>query len=232
MRYLNWMNVSRRAGSRARRMLMMLAVVLTAALQPVHAETLLVVGDSLSAARGIDRDEGWVNLLQNRLEAEAPGQHTVINASISGDTTAAGLERLPEALETHHPDIVLLELGGNDGLQGLPPERMQDNLAQMIEKSQASGARVALLGILIPPNYGQTYTKAFANVFPTLAGRYDVPLVPFILDGVALNDELMQDDRIHPNAKGQPLMLDNIWPTVASMLDEASPGDTKQASRP
>lgn len=232
MRYLNWMNVSRRAGSRARRMLMVLAVVLTAALQPVHAETLLVVGDSLSAARGIDRDEGWVNLLRKRLASEAPGQYKVINASISGDTTAAGLERLPEALEAHHPDIVLLELGGNDGLQGLPPERMQDNLAQMIEKSQASGARVALLGILIPPNYGQAYTKAFANVFPTLAGRYDVPLVPFILEGVALNDELMQDDRIHPNAKGQPLMLDNIWPTVASMLDEASLDDTSHASRP
>ena len=232
MRYLNWMKVSRRIAPKGRRRLMMLMVVLAAALQPVQAETLLVVGDSLSAARGIDRDEGWVNLLRQRLEAEAPGQHRVINASMSGDTTAAGLERLPEALETYHPDIVLLELGGNDGLQGLPPQRMQDNLAQMIEKSQASGARVAILGILIPPNYGKTYTRAFANVFPTLASRYDVPLVPFILDGVALNADLMQDDRIHPNARGQPLMLDNIWPTVASMLDEVSLGDTKQASRP
>ncbi len=231
MRYLNWMNVSCRIGSSARRTLMMLMVVLATALQPVHAETLLVVGDSLSAARGIDRDEGWVNLLRQRLESEAPGRHTVVNASISGDTTAGGLERLPEALETHQPDIVLLELGGNDGLQGLPPQRMQDNLAQMIEKSQASGARVALLGILIPPNYGQTYTKAFADVFPALASRYDVPLVPFILEGVALNEDLMQSDRIHPNAQGQPLILDNIWPTVASMLDEASPGKTAPASR-
>ncbi|WP_445621049.1 arylesterase [Kushneria sp. Sum13] len=231
MRYLNWMKVSHRLAPKARRLLMVLAVVLAAVLQPVHAETLLVVGDSLSAARGIDRDEGWVNLLRQRLETKAPGEHTVINASISGDTTVAGLERLPKALETHHPDIVLLELGGNDGLQGLPPRRMQDNLAQMIEKSQASGARVALLGILIPPNYGQTYTKAFANVFPTLASQYDVPLVPFILEGVALNDELMQDDRIHPNAKGQPIMLDNIWPTVAAMLDKASPGDATPASR-
>ncbi|GHC29806.1 arylesterase [Kushneria pakistanensis] len=210
----------------------MLLLVLAAALQPVRAETLLVLGDSLSAARGIDRDEGWVNLLRQRLASEAPGEHTVINASISGDTTAGGLERLPEALETHHPDIVLLELGGNDGLQGLPPDRMQDNLAQMIEKSQASGARVALLGILIPPNYGQAYTKAFADVFPTLASQYDVPLVPFILEGVVLNDKLMQPDRIHPNAQGQPIMLDNIWPTVASMLDEASSGDTVSASRP
>ncbi|RKD85656.1 arylesterase [Kushneria marisflavi] len=230
MRYLNWMKVSRRIAPKGRRRLMMLVVVLAAALQPVQAETLLVVGDSLSAARGIDRDEGWVNLLRQRLDAEAPGQHRVVNASISGDTTAAGLERLPDALGTYHPDIVLLELGGNDGLQGLPPQRMQDNLAQMIEKSQASGARVVLLGILIPPNYGKTYTRAFANVFPTLASRYDVPLVPFILDGVALNADLMQDDRIHPNAKGQPIMLDNIWPTVASMLETASPGDTPHAS--
>ncbi|YCA16603.1 arylesterase [Kushneria sp. AK178] len=209
---------------------MMLLVMLAAALQPVHADTLMVLGDSLSAARGIDRDEGWVNLMRQRLDAEAPGEHTVINASISGDTTAGGLERLPEALETHHPDIVLLELGGNDGLQGLPPERMQDNLAQMIEKSQASGARVALLGIMIPPNYGQAYTKAFADVFPALADEYEVPLVPFILDGVALNEALMQDDRIHPNAQGQPIILDNIWPTVTAMLDEASSGDTAHAS--
>ncbi|MFC0336350.1 arylesterase [Kushneria avicenniae] len=209
----------------------MVMVVLAAALQPVHAETLLVVGDSLSAARGIDRDEGWVNLLRQRLASQAPDRYTVVNASISGDTTAGGLERLPEALERYSPDLVLLELGGNDGLQGLPPDRMQNNLAQMIEKSQASGARVALLGILIPPNYGQAYTKAFADVFPMLASQYDVPLVPFILDGVALNDDLMQDDRIHPNAKGQPIILDNIWPTVAAMLDEASPGETNHASR-
>nr|WP_245955276.1 arylesterase [Kushneria indalinina] len=209
----------------------MLLVVLATAVAPVHAETLMVLGDSLSAARGIDRDEGWVNLLRQRLESEAPDQYTVINASISGDTTAGGLERLPEALETHHPDIVLLELGGNDGLQGLPPGRMHNNLAQMIEKSQASGARVALLGILIPPNYGQAYTKAFADVFPTLASEYDVPLVPFILEGVALNDDLMQDDQIHPNAQGQPIILDNIWPTVASMLDEVSSGDMAPASR-
>ncbi len=231
MRYLNWMNVSCRTGVIAQRTMIMMLVLLVTALQPARAETLLVVGDSLSAALGIDRDQGWVNLLRQRLDAEAPGQHTVINASISGDTTAGGLERLPEALETHHPDIVLLELGGNDGLQGLPPDRMQDNLAQMIKKSQASGARVALLGILIPPNYGQAYTKAFADVFPTLASQYDVPLVPFILEGVALNDRLMQNDRIHPNAQGQPIILDNIWPTVASMLDQASSGRMNPASR-
>ncbi|WP_262927427.1 arylesterase [Phytohalomonas tamaricis] len=181
-----------------------------------RADTVLVLGDSLSAAHGIDRDAGWVHLLQQRLGDE----HRVVNASISGDTTSGGLERLPDALEKFNPDVVLLELGGNDGLRGLPPEQMKNNLARMIEMSQDAGARVALLGIMIPPNYGESYANAIRDVYPQLAKQYDIPYVPFILEGVALHDDLMQRDQIHPNAKGQPIMLDNIWPVVTDVLND------------
>ncbi|OLO09926.1 arylesterase [Chromohalobacter japonicus] len=183
-----------------------------------RADTLLVVGDSLSAAHGIERDAGWVNLLRQRLSS----QHQVINASISGDTTSSGAARLPELLKRHSPDIVLLELGGNDGLRGLSPQQMKLNLRDMIEKSQAAGARVLLLGIEIPPNYGASYTDAFRGVFRQLSEEYDAPLVPFILDGVALQDAMMQDDGIHPTAEAQPVILDNVWEGLAPMLKRAS----------
>nr|WP_233350326.1 arylesterase [Kushneria phosphatilytica] len=185
----------------------------------------MVLGDSLSAARGIERNQGWVNLLRERLGDE----QTVVNASISGDTTAGGLARLPEALELHQPDIVLLELGGNDGLRGLSLEQMKANLAQMIEKSQAAGARVGLLGIRIPPNYGPAYTKAFRAIYPELARQYEIPLVPFLLKDVALHDDLMQNDGIHPNAAAQPILLDNVWPLVQGLLQKPNPATARQA---
>ena len=187
--------------------------------EPVNADadpepTLLVMGDSLSAAYGIERDEGWVNLLAERLEGDA----RVINASISGETTSGGLQRFTDILGQRQPDIVLIELGGNDGLRGLPPNQMQANLARMIEQSQDAGAQVLLLGIDIPPNYGQAYRDAFTGVFYSLAEEYDVSLVPFLLADIALNDALMQSDGIHPTADAQPIILENVWPELEQLL--------------
>ena len=195
------------------------AVLLAAASQDVHADTrnLLVLGDSLSAGYGIKAEEGWVALLQRRLRQEGYG-YRVINASVSGETTTGGLSRLPRALRLHAPAIVVLELGGNDGLRGLPLETTRQNLTRMAELSTASGARVLLLGMKIPPNYGTRYTKGFERIFNDLAKRYQLPLVPFFLEKVALNTQLMQADGIHPTAAGQPLMLDSVWPTLKPLL--------------
>ncbi|MCA8866172.1 MULTISPECIES: arylesterase [unclassified Halomonas] len=186
--------------------------------EPVNADTgptLLVMGDSLSAAYGIEREEGWVNLLAERLEGEVH----VINASISGETTSGGLQRFSEIIGQRQPDIVLIELGGNDGLRGLPPNQMQANLASMIEQSQDAGAQVLLLGIDIPPNYGQAYRDAFTGVFYSLAEEYDVSLVPFLLADIALDDALMQSDGIHPTADAQPIILENVWPELEQLLE-------------
>ncbi|EHJ92382.1 Acyl-CoA thioesterase I [Vreelandella boliviensis LC1] len=186
--------------------------------EPVNADTdptLLVMGDSLSAAYGIERDEGWVSLLAERLEGDAH----VINASISGETTSGGLQRFTELLRQRQPDIVLIELGGNDGLRGLSPSQMQANLANMIGQSQDAGAQVLLLGIDIPPNYGQAYREAFTGVFYSLAEEYDVSLVPFLLEDIALNDALMQSDGIHPTADAQPIILENVWPELEPLLE-------------
>lgn len=177
---------------------------------------LLVVGDSLSAAYGIDKEDGWVSLLAERLGDQA----SVINASISGETTSGGAERLPDLLRQHEPEIVLLELGGNDGLRGLPPGQMRSNLADMIERSQSFGAEVLLLGIDIPPNYGQAYRDAFQTVYSELSDEYDVPLVPFLLQDIATQDALMQEDGIHPTAKAQPTIIDNVWPTLEPLLED------------
>lgn len=177
---------------------------------------LLVVGDSLSAAYGIDKEDGWVSLLSERLGDQA----SVINASISGETTSGGAERLPDLLRQHEPEIVLLELGGNDGLRGLPPGQMRSNLADMIERSQSFGAEVLLLGIDIPPNYGQAYRDAFQTVYSELSDEYDVPLVPFLLQDIATQDALMQEDGIHPTAKAQPTIIDNVWPTLEPLLED------------
>ena len=181
-----------------------------------HSPSLLVMGDSLSAAYGIEREEGWVNLLADRLEGEVQ----VINASISGETTSGVLQRFADILGQQQPDIVLIELGGNDGLRGLSPNQMQANLATMIEQSQEADARVLLLGIDIPPNYGQAYRDAFTGVFHSLAEEYDVPLVPFLLEDIALNDALMQSDGIHPTADAQPIILDNVWPALEPLLEK------------
>jgi acyl-CoA thioesterase-1 len=179
--------------------------------------TILVFGDSLSAAHGIRPEQGWVALLDARLKAQGYG-YEVVNASVSGETTSGGAERLPRALKLHQPGTVILELGANDGLRGLPPAGTRDNLAQMVRLAQASGARVLLVGIRIPPNYGPRYGDEFARLFPDLAHQYQLPLVPFLLEGVALDPELMQEDGLHPNARGQPRLLDNVWPYLKPLL--------------
>jgi acyl-CoA thioesterase-1 len=180
-------------------------------------ETIVVLGDSLSAGFGLEIRESWVTLLQQRLVDEGYG-YQVVNASISGDTTAGGLARLPRVLERHRPSIVIVELGGNDGLRGLPVPRLRANLEQMISLAAEAGARVLLAGIQIPPNYGPRYARAFAEVFPSLAAERQVPLIDFILQDVALDPSLMQADGIHPNAAGQPVILETVWSALTGML--------------
>lgn len=182
--------------------------------------TVLVFGDSLSAGYGIDTDQSWTALLQDRLEAQGY-EHRVVNASISGETTEGGAARIGAALERFAPALVVLELGGNDGLRGFPPSRMRDNLGTIIEKSKAAGAEVVLLGIRIPLNYGPRYTREFEGVFREVAAEHQIPWIDFFMDGVALNEELMLSDGIHPNAAAQPILLDNAWPVIAEALDAA-----------
>lgn len=176
--------------------------------------TVLVFGDSLSAAYGIPREDGWVTLLQQQLEQQSL-KHQVINASISGETTSGGLSRLKQLLSQYQPDLVLIQLGANDGLRGLPVSDMRRNLAAMIELAQQSGAKVALIGILIPPNYGPRYTQEFRETYTVLAKQYKLPLVPFLLEGVAGKTDLMQDDGLHPTSAAQPLVLNNVWKVLA-----------------
>nr|WP_256674116.1 arylesterase [Pseudomonas tumuqii] len=185
--------------------------------QVALADTVLVVGDSISAAFGLDTRQGWVALLEKRL-AEQGFEHKVVNASISGDTSAGGAARLPGLLVEHQPNLVILELGGNDGLRGQTPAQLQQNLASMIEQSQDAGAKVLLLGMRLPPNYGIRYTTAFAQVFATLAEEKQVAFVPFFLDGVGGVPEMMQRDGIHPAVAAQPVLLENLWPTLLPLL--------------
>ena len=207
----------------------MAAVLLTFAfVSPLSAEadrgqTVLVVGDSLSAAFGITQEESWVALLGERLRTKGYG-YAVVNASITGDTTTGGRKRLPRALKLHEPAIVIIELGGNDGLRGTPIPVMRSNLAQMIELSEAAGARVILAGMQIPTNYGGPYTKAFAAVYPDLAGKYGTELVGFFLDGVALDMKFFQADGIHPTVEAQKILVDNVWPTLEKVLREQARG--------
>jgi len=179
--------------------------------------TILVFGDSLSAAYGIRPEQGWVALLAQRLQSQGYG-YQIVNASVSGETSEGGLERLPRALQLHQPGIVILELGANDGLRGLPLSATRDSLAAMVRLAQGAGARVLLVGLRIPPNYGQRYTDEFARIFPELADQYHVPLVPFLLEKVALNPELMQADGLHPDSQGEPPILDTLWPYLKPLL--------------
>ena len=188
-----------------------------AAGQAANAPTVLVFGDSLSAGYGIDVDQSWPALLQSRLESQGY-EHRVINASISGETTEGGVTRILSTLENFSPDLVILELGGNDGLRGFPPERMRANLQTIIETVKASGAAVVMLGIRIPTNYGPRYTGAFENVYRELADQLGVLWIEFFMEGIALNEDLMQDDGIHPNAEAQSILLDNAWPIVREAL--------------
>ena len=195
----------------------MLALVGPVAAQEAAPRAIVVLGDSLSAGYGISVQEGWVNLLARRLASEGYG-YKVVNASVSGETTQGGVARLPRVLEIHKPEIVILELGGNDGLRGLPLAASRDNLQRAITLARNAKARVLLVGMMIPPNYGQRYSQEFRDMFTHLATRNEIALVPFLLDEVALETDLMQEDGIHPNAKGQPRMLDNLWPKLKPLL--------------
>jgi len=192
----------------------MIAMLLLGCTQTLaDTRTLLVLGDSLSAAYGIPRELGWVALLQQKL----PNFH-VVNAGISGDTTDNGVARLPALLQKHQPAVVVIELGGNDGLRGFQIQRIRDNLAQLVLLCQHANAKVLLVGMKIPPNYGLHYTSDFYENYTETARKYSVPLVPFILQGVATRPELMQDDGIHPRAEAQPKLLENIWPYLQPLL--------------
>jgi acyl-CoA thioesterase-1 len=193
--------------------------VLAVQLAPAQAaeRTIVVLGDSLSSGYGLGAEQSWVGLLENHLDGEAYG-YDVVNASIAGDTSAGGLARLPGLLSTHMPSIVVIELGGNDGLRGQPVPRLKQNLARMIELTQGAGAEVVLTGIQIPPNYGPAYTESFASVYRELASEYDVALVDFLMAGVALDPTLLQADRLHPNAAGQQPMFENVWNVLSELL--------------
>jgi acyl-CoA thioesterase I len=199
----------------------LVAVLLTAVLCLPAAlgagRTIVVVGDSLSSGYGMATEQSWVALLKERLGSEGYG-YDVVNASIAGDTSAGGLARLPRLLQTHSPAVVVIELGGNDGLRGQPIDALRDNLAKMIEQSQRSGARVAIAAVQIPPNYGPTYTRALSAVYPELAERFKVTLVDLALADVALKPELMQGDGIHPNAAGQKIVFANVWRVLGPLL--------------
>ena len=202
-------------------LLLLLSLIAQAApVEPNHQKTLLVYGDSLSAAYGLEIRQGWVSLLQEKLRQTKP-DWKVVNLSLSGETTIGGVSRLPAALEQHRPDVLLLELGANDGLRGVSIKNITKNLKQMIELSQSNDVDVLLFEMIIPPNYGPAYTERFTQVFHDLGKDYTVPVVPFFLDGVAGVSDLNQRDGIHPVAKAQPMMLDNVWPHLEKALESA-----------
>jgi acyl-CoA thioesterase I len=183
---------------------------------------ILVVGDSLSSGYGVSVDATWVALLDKRLAGQGY-VYRVVNASVSGETTGGGRARLTRALQLHKPAIVILELGGNDGLRGLPLRQMRDNLEAMIAQVRTAGGQPVLVGMRIHPNYGPAYTEGFHAVFGELAKKHSLPLVPFLLEGVAFNDTLMQPDAIHPNTQAQPVLLNNLWPTLRPLLQKNNP---------
>ena len=197
-----------------------LLIFSTICLSPVHsfAKTVMILGDSISAGYGIQLQQGWVALLQQRLNQQFPNTHKVVNASVSGETSSGALARLPKLLQTHKPQLVVIELGGNDALRGQPPQMIQNNLAKLIQLSQKANAKVLLLGMKIPPNYGTAYSTAFENNYKVLSQRYNVKLVPFFMQGVAGNAKLMQVDLIHPNAAAQPTLLNNVYPLIKAAL--------------
>jgi acyl-CoA thioesterase-1 len=220
----NFRTISDRTSGLAAVAALLLASLAAGASQPAAAdrrETVLVVGDSLSAGHGIAQEESWVALLGERLRTEGYG-YAVVNASITGDTTTGGLKRLPRALAVHRPAVVIIELGGNDGLRGTPIEVMEHNLAQMIELAKADGAQVVLAGMQIPTNYGGPYTRAFAAVYPELAAKYDIGLISFFLTGVAQDITLFQADGIHPTAEAQLILVNNVWPVLEPALTRQS----------
>lgn len=196
-------------------LLLLLPYATSQASQP---PVLLVMGDSLSAAYNLPAESGWVNLLEQRLQQQGYDWQ-VINASISGETTGGGLTRLPALLRQHQPQIVLLELGANDGLRGQPPQRITANLDHMITLTRQADAEVLLLGILLPPNYGPRYLQQFEQIYPQLAKQHQLPLVPFLLEGVADKPSLMQQDGLHPTAEAQPEILETVWVELKPLLN-------------
>ena len=199
----------------------MLLLLLFGPVPAVAKQTILILGDSISSAYGIDKEQGWVALLQQRLDSHYPGWE-VINASVSGDTTRTGLNRLGPALDEHRPTILIVELGGNDGLRGLPFSEIRTSLSAIIETALARDVQVLLAGIRLPPNYGEAYNSIFTGIYSEVAGKYDISLVPQLMYQVAEKSELMQEDGIHPTAEAQPQLLENVWVELESMLDSVS----------
>ncbi|HPR08128.1 MAG TPA: arylesterase [Denitromonas sp.] len=185
-----------------------------------QAATVLVLGDSLSAGFGLRADQAWPAHLQRKLDA-LPGKHTVINASVSGETTAGGRARLPQAIAAHAPDVVVIELGANDGLRGLPVTLMRENLLAMVDAAEAAGAKVVLVGMRLPPNYGPVYTRLFQNTFADVAKMRELAFVPFLLDGFAEERALFQPDGMHPTADAQPRIVETMWPALKPLLPAA-----------
>lgn len=192
--------------------------MLAFARSPVTTNTVLVVGDSLSAAHNIPASSGWVTLLEQRVRKEFRPAPAIVNASVSGETTSGALTRLPALLQKHQPKVVVIELGGNDALRGLSPAQLRGNLERMVVLSRDSGARVLLLGIDVPPNYGSGYRQRLRAGYLELSRQYGTALVPFLLEGVALQPGLMQSDGLHPTAAAQPRLLDNVWPALQPLL--------------
>jgi acyl-CoA thioesterase-1 len=209
---------------------LMFALLLARDAGAAPAPSILVVGDSLSAGYGIELRDTWVTLMQQRLSKQGY-PHAVVNASISGDTTAGGRARLPAALKRHRPQIVILELGGNDGLRGLSLRETRANLEAMIKAAQSAGAQVLLIGIHLPPNYGPEFTGKFHAIYRDLANSYNAALAPFLLEGVALSPGLMQPDGIHPRAAAQPRLLDNVWPYLEPLLKSETEPVARQINK-
>ena len=184
----------------------------------VDAKTILIVGDSISAGYGINPEQGWVQLLQKRLDQQYPKQHKVVNASVSGETTSGALARMPKLLQSYKPDVVVIELGGNDALRGQPPQMIQKNLGQLVQQSQQANAKVILFGMKIPPNYGTAYSQTFENNYKVISQQYKIKLLPFFMQGIAGHKDLMQNDQIHPNAKAQSILLNNAYPYIKGAL--------------
>jgi len=197
-------------------------IILWSAAAAAAEKSILVVGDSLSAAYGISRNKGWVALLEERLKREQP-DYIVVNASISGDTSGGGRARLKPLLARYRPAVVILELGGNDGLRGMSVAQMRANLSAMIGEAQAGGARVLLVGVKMPPNYGEVYMQSFEAAFRETARTHGIPLVPFLLDDFADKPEFFLPDRIHPTEAAQPMMLDRVWRSLLPLLSKETP---------
>ena len=199
---------------------LVLALILVFMPVAVMAKSIVVLGDSISAGYGIDVAQGWVNLLQKKFNQQH-SDYIISNESISGDTSAGGVARIDQLLARHKPVIVMIELGANDGLRGLSPQEMKNNLKEIIQRCRKAGAQAMLLGMKIPPNYGKRYIDMFYNIYPQLSVELKVPLVPFILENVALNPTMMQADGLHPNALGQPLIAEKVWLHLQALVQQS-----------